>query len=84
MPWGKRIKPERHLQCTHLVLFALARMQANAKTSWAAYVAGCLLVLSHERGLAFHDRHVAILVCSDVPEGAPLSQLLCAAGVLVG
>lgn len=55
------------------VLLGVVRVQADAKTSWAAYVAGCLLVLSHERGLALHDKHVAILVCSNVPEGAPVS-----------
>lgn len=44
--------------------------QAHPKDHWAAYVAGCLLVLARERGVALASRSVAILVSSDVPEGA--------------
>jgi galactokinase len=36
--------------------------------SWAAYVAGCLVVLAHERGVVFEEG-LALLVASDVPEG---------------
>ena len=53
-------------------------MQANALTSWAAYVAGCLLVLAHECGVAFQGRSVAILVSSDVPEGVRVCVCVCA------
>jgi len=31
-------------------------------------VAGCLLVLARERGVAF-DEGISMLICSDVPEG---------------
>jgi hypothetical protein len=37
-------------------------------SSWGAYVAGCLLVLAREKGVAYADG-ISILVCSDVPEG---------------
>lgn len=43
----------------------------NGDTSWAAYVAGCLLVLALEKGVAgqLAGKSVSILVESDVPEG---------------
>lgn len=42
----------------------------DSHTSWAAYVAGCLLVLARERGAQrLAGLSVSILVSSDVPEG---------------
>lgn len=46
-----------------------ALLRRDPASSWGAYVAGCLLVLAQERGVAFPDG-IAVLVCSDVPEGA--------------
>lgn len=51
-------------------------------SSWGAYVAGCLLVLAREKGLSYPDG-ISILVCSDVPEGEPLSHANCAAAPIV-
>lgn len=41
---------------------------SDPASRWGAYVAGCLLVLAHERGATFPDG-ISILVASDVPEG---------------
>jgi len=41
--------------------------------SWAAYVAGALLVLMHEEGHTF-DRGVSLLVSSEVPDGKGVSS----------
>lgn len=46
-----------------------AYFKSDPATSWGGYVAGCLLVLARERGVAFPDG-ISILICSDVPEGA--------------
>ena len=54
---------------------AKARFRRDPATSWAAYVAGALLVLAHERGLSLAScGGVAILVSSDVPEGKGVSS----------
>jgi len=42
-------------------------------TAWAAYVAGCLIVLGHEKGLHFTEG-VRILLQSKVPEGKGVSS----------
>jgi hypothetical protein len=42
--------------------------KSDPASSWGAYVAGCLLVLAHEKGVTFPDG-ISILVASDVPEG---------------
>jgi galactokinase len=42
--------------------------KSDPASSWGAYVAGCLLVLAHEKGATFPDG-ISILVASDVPEG---------------
>ncbi|KAK9788014.1 hypothetical protein WJX73_006919 [Symbiochloris irregularis] len=43
------------------------------KGSWAAYIAGALLVLAHERSASF-PQGVSLLVASAVPEGAGVSS----------
>lgn len=48
--------------------------KCDPASSWGAYVAGCLLVLAHEKGATFTDG-ISILVASDVPEGGSLAQL---------
>ena len=54
---------------------AKALFRRDPATSWAAYVAGALLVLAHERGLSLAScGGVAILVSSDVPEGKGVSS----------
>lgn len=50
-------------------LYSVCAVQANPMTSWAAYVVGCLIVLSHEHPRIHIPRHIALLVSSDVPEG---------------
>ncbi|KAI8470791.1 MAG: Transglutaminase-like superfamily-domain-containing protein [Monoraphidium minutum] len=47
--------------------------RSDPAISWGGYVAGCLLVLARERGVAFDDG-VSILICSDVPEGKGVSS----------
>jgi galactokinase len=42
---------------------------SDPASRWGAYVAGCLLVLAHEKGATFPDG-ISVLVVSDVPEGA--------------
>lgn len=42
--------------------------KSDPASSWGAYVAGCLLVLAHEKG-ARYSQGISILVASDVPEG---------------
>ena len=49
--------------------------KSDPAISWGGYVAGCLLVLARERGVAFEEG-VSLLICSDVPEGVRV----CAAG----
>lgn len=46
----------------------------DARTSWAAYAVGCLLVLARELNVVLHAQEVAILVSSDVPEGKGVSS----------
>ena len=41
--------------------------------SWAAYVAGALLVLMHEVGQTFNDG-LSLLISSDVPDGKGVSS----------
>lgn len=63
------------LQKAHIVL-ALFSVQSPSKMylcSWAAYVAGALLVLMHEEGHTF-DRGVSLLVSSEVPDGKGVSS----------
>jgi galactokinase len=45
--------------------------RSDPAISWGGYVAGCLLVLAREKGVAF-DEGISVLICSDVPEGGPL------------
>lgn len=45
----------------------------NEKDHWAAYVAGCFLILTREAKVNF-DRGANILVLSDVPEGKGVSS----------
>lgn len=40
---------------------------------WASYVAGCLVVLSHEKGVRFTEG-ISMLICSDIPEGKGVSS----------
>eukprot|EP00271_Cylindrocystis_brebissonii_P005262 TRINITY_DN17215_c0_g1_i1.p1 TRINITY_DN17215_c0_g1~~TRINITY_DN17215_c0_g1_i1.p1 ORF type:complete len:605 (+),score=77.79 TRINITY_DN17215_c0_g1_i1:159-1973(+) len=42
--------------------------------TWAAYVAGTLLVLMQERGVRFGESDVCMLVSSEVPEGKGVSS----------
>jgi hypothetical protein len=42
--------------------------QSDPASSWGAFVAGCLLVLAHEKGARYNEG-ISILVASDVPEG---------------
>jgi L-arabinokinase len=53
-------------------LLNLADARARAR-SWAAYVAGALVVLMRERGAAFPDG-LSVLVYSAVPEGKGVSS----------
>lgn len=54
---------------------AKALFRRDPATSWAAYVAGALLVLAHERGLSLAScGGLSILVSSDVPEGKGVSS----------
>jgi L-arabinokinase len=53
---------------------ARARFGADAVTSWAAYVAGCLLVLAREKGVDFGSDGLSVLLRSDVPEGKGVSS----------
>ena len=52
--------------------------QTDAATSWAGYVAGCLLVLAREEDLSLSallgGDSVAIIVSSEVPEGKGVSS----------
>ena len=52
--------------------------QTDAATSWAGYVAGCLLVLAREEGQSLAallgGDSVAIIVSSEVPEGKGVSS----------
>jgi len=52
---------------------AQAYFRRDQARSWAAYMAGCLLVLAHERGQRF-DHGFSILVDSSVPEGKGVSS----------
>jgi L-arabinokinase len=52
---------------------AAEAFRRDARTSWAAYAAGALLVLMRERGVAFPEG-ARILVSSDVPEGKGVSS----------
>lgn len=58
-------------------------MQGNPQSSWAAYIAGCLLVLAREGPVpqgaasvaaALAGCSVSICVCSEVPEGKGVSS----------
>ena len=50
---------------------ARAFFEKDMSCRWAAYVAGCYLVLMHEVGVTFEkEQSYAILVSSDVPDGA--------------
>ena len=60
-------KPGARVPVSYAALRALFR--ADPAVAWGGYVAGCLLVLARERGVAFEDG-VSLLICSDVPEGA--------------
>jgi hypothetical protein len=62
---------------------ARAYFRQDPALSWAAYVAGCLVVLAHEKGLVFEEG-LALLVASDVPEGAPPPPLLLLLLLLLG
>ena len=53
---------------------ARALFKANPSTQWAAYVAGCLLVLAREKGVDFGADGLSILLRSDVPEGKGVSS----------
>lgn len=63
---------------------ARALFRRDPKDTWAAYVAGCLVVLAHERGVRFDKlgggsgggaaEGLALLVSSDVPEGKGVSS----------
>ena len=54
---------------------AKALFRRDPATSWAAYVAGALLVLARERGLSLAScGGLSILVSSDVPEGKGVSS----------
>ena len=53
---------------------ARALFKANPSTLWAAYVAGCLLVLAREKGVDFGADGLTILLRSDVPEGKGVSS----------
>ena len=53
---------------------AHARFRADPSTSWAAYVAGCLLVLAREKGVRFGRGGLSVLVRSAVPEGKGVSS----------
>lgn len=44
-------------------------LTAQAASRWAAYVIGCLCVLMHEVGVRL-STCLAILISSDIPEGA--------------
>lgn len=44
------------------------------RCSWAAYVAGTLLVLMHECGAQLGGDSLAVLVASDVPPGSGVSS----------
>uniref|UniRef100_A0A383W3L1 L-arabinokinase n=1 Tax=Tetradesmus obliquus TaxID=3088 RepID=A0A383W3L1_TETOB len=50
-----------------------AYCKKDPASSWGAYVAGCLLVLAREKGVAYPDG-ISILVASDVPEGKGASS----------
>jgi hypothetical protein len=50
--------------------------KSDPASSWGAYVAGCLLVLAHEKGATFPDG-ISILVASDVPEGGSACARQC-------
>lgn len=52
---------------------ARAYFARDRRQRWAAYVAGCFLVLMHERGLRF-DHGARILIDSAVPEGKSVSS----------
>ncbi|KAI7840483.1 hypothetical protein COHA_005784 [Chlorella ohadii] len=52
---------------------ARALFKRDPQRSWAAYVAGALLVLQREKGARFEDG-LSILVASDVPEGKGVSS----------
>ncbi|GFH17563.1 uncharacterized protein HaLaN_14225 [Haematococcus lacustris] len=60
--------------CTEHARLCCAPWQSELATSWAAYVVGCLLVLSREQGLGFSGASVSILVSSQVPEGKGVSS----------
>lgn len=47
--------------------------KSDPALAWAAYVAGALIVLMHEKGMRFKDG-IAVLVSSDVPEGKGVSS----------
>jgi galactokinase len=47
--------------------------QKNNQARWAAYAAGAILVLAHERGV-FLEYGVSVLIRSDVPEGKGVSS----------
>jgi L-arabinokinase len=52
---------------------ARALLSADPRAHWAAYVAGALVVLGHERGLAI-ERGVRLLLDSQVPPGKGVSS----------
>lgn len=65
---------QRMPYCWHEVTLHPATTQRDAATSWAAYVAGCLLVAAAEADVSFSGRDVDILIQSAVPEGKGVSS----------
>ena len=52
------------------------QFKRDPATSWGAYVAGCVLVLAHEKGCRF-EQGISLLISSDVPEGGvPMGLVL--------
>jgi L-arabinokinase len=51
-----------------------AMLAADIARKWAAYVAGCVVVLMRERGLRLTES-LAILIDSEVPEGEYLHTI---------
>jgi galactokinase len=61
---------------TQPISYAAAReyFQKDPALTWAAYIAGGIVVLMHEKGLKLRGEGIAMLVSSEVPEGKGVSS----------
>ncbi len=61
---------------TRPISYAVAReyFKKDPALTWAAYIAGGIVVLMHEKGMQLREEGIAMLVSSEVPEGKGVSS----------